>query len=215
MDRRRSPGYVGIGREVAGTFAYQSGRVPEGKFLQFDPDTVIDNLNKTVRKLLTQSGERWSGSAAVNFGLSYSADASYATVVSNAAWSAADTIIALVWQLYGFEIELETIAQPLADHGYRIYFNVDGERFTAVGTPEARFGWDQQAAVGDLKNQYDKLAPMAKKARSDAARALDQRYGGKSSEYCRNIRRITVMTRHTRPTSTSPSTKRSRTTSTI
>jgi len=159
-------------------FATQTGHgVPGGQSMSYDAGTVIDNLNRAVRTLLTQSGEDWHGTAAENFSRSYSKDAAYATVVSNAAWDSADAITNLVWQLYGYQTQLEQFAQPIADHGYRISFDADdSDHFAPAATPSAQPGWDWRPARDQLKDLYDKLAKQAHDNRGTAARTLNQQY---------------------------------------
>jgi hypothetical protein len=159
-------------------FAMQTGHgVPSGQSISFDAGTVIDNLNRSVRTLLTQSGEDWHGTAAENFSRSYSKDAAYATVVSNAAWDSADAISNLVWQLYGYQTELEQFAQPIADHGYRISFDAgDSDHFAPAATASAQAGWDWHPTRDQLKDLYDTLAKQAHDNRAAAARTLNQQY---------------------------------------
>ncbi|HVV19919.1 MAG TPA: DUF6317 family protein [Pseudonocardiaceae bacterium] len=160
------------------TFAYQSGHgEPSGGSIAFDPGTVIDDLNKAVHDLIAESGEPWNGPAAQNFSRAYSQDAARATVVSNAAWTAADTITGLVWELFEWQTELEVLAEPIADHGYRIAFDPDdSDRFQAAATASAQPGWDWRPTRDALRDQYDKYVPLARQARADAARQLNQQY---------------------------------------
>jgi uncharacterized protein DUF6317 len=160
------------------TFAYQSGHgEPSGGSIAYGPGTVIAELNSTVRTLLTQSGEDWHGTAAVNFSSAYSNDAACATVVANVAWDSADAIIALVWQLYGYQTQLETFAQQFADRGYRLTFDAgDSDHFAPAATSTVTSSWDWHSARDSLRDLYNQLEPHARENRQAAAKALSHQY---------------------------------------
>ncbi|WP_225850199.1 DUF6317 family protein [Streptomyces sp. HPF1205] len=161
------------------TFAYQSGHSGPGNGSVVEPGTVVGELTMSVRKLLTEAGQEWSGTAATNFGRAYANDAAMATVVANAAWDTADALIGLVWMLYEFQSQLEEYAQLFVDRGYRIVFDPgadDSNPFQFVATSAVTKAWDWHSARDELGQLYHDLRSRARANRKNAAKTLSHQY---------------------------------------
>ncbi|MWA00825.1 hypothetical protein F8568_010620 [Actinomadura sp. LD22] len=131
---------------------------------------VTEDLVSSVRRLLRGSGE-WNGTGATNFARAFSWDAANMQVLQQKiAESFSTDVMGLAWDLYGWQGQLETYAQPLVDAGCRV--ECDGDDFVVTSNRAI----DYRDALRTLNSVYHEVKGYAKQARDRVTKNVNEYY---------------------------------------